>query len=99
MKLIVAVEQGKKKTIKYSKEDLLNYSVMELLDEKGIKGVHPDDIEITEDKIIVNTGSVKTIEVDESEILTKSLSYVVKEKLKLKSTRGLKISVKSCTGK
>jgi len=99
MKLLIAVEQGKKKTIKYKKEDLLTSTVLDILEEHGIKNVHPDDIEIGEDKITVNTGKVQTVEIDESEILTKSLTAVVKDKLKLKSTRGVKISIKSCGGK
>jgi len=99
MKLLIAVEQGKKKTIKYKKEDLLSKSILDILEEHGINNVHPEDIEIGEDKITVNTGKVQTVEIDESDILTKSLTAAVKDKLKLKSTRGIKISIKSCVGK
>jgi len=99
MKLLVIVEHGKKKTIKYKKEDLLSKSVLDILEEHGIRDIHPKDIEIGEDKIVVNTGVVQVIKVDESDILTKSLTAVVKDKLKLKSTRGIKISIKSCEGK
>jgi len=99
MKLIVAVEDKKIKTVKYKKEDLLTNTVMDLLEEKGIKNVLPEDIEIEKDKIIVKTGNIKTIEVDEKELLTKSLTAIVKDKLKIRSVKGLSISIKSCEGK
>jgi len=85
MKLIAKVIiKGKGKTYSFPKEELLTKSINELVEEKlGDAGV--SDFEIKNNLLTVKVGGdeVKTIEIDPTELVTKTLQQVVKDKLKL----------------
>ena len=85
MKLTAKVTiKGKGKTYSFPKEELLVKSINELVEEKlGDAGV--SDFEIKNNLLTVKVGGdeVKTIEIDPTELVTKTLQQVVKDKLKL----------------
>jgi len=85
MKLIAKVTtKGKGKTYSFPKEELFTKSINELVEEK-LKDAVVTDFEVKNNlvSIVVGGDEIKTIEVDPTELVTKTLQQVVKDKLKL----------------
>jgi len=85
MKLTAKVTiKGKGKTYSFPKEELLAKSVNELVEEK-LKDATVSDFEVKNNLLTVKVGGdeVKTVEIDSSELVKKTLQQVVKDKLKL----------------
>jgi len=85
MKLIAKVTiKGKGKTYSFPKEELLTKNINELVEEK-IKDAVVSDFEVKNNLVSVRVGGdeTKTIEVEPTELVTKTLQQVVKDKLKL----------------
>ena len=85
MKLTAKVTiKGKGKTYSFPKEELFVKSVNELVEEK-LKDATVSDFEVKNNLLTVKVGGdeVKTVEIDSSELVKKTLQQVVKDKLKL----------------
>jgi len=85
MKLIAKVTiKGKGKSYTFPKEDLLDKSINQIASEY-VKTGEVSDFKIDADKLIIKVGGdeIKTIEIDPTELLTKTVQQIAKDKLKL----------------
>jgi hypothetical protein len=85
VKLIAKVTiKGKGKNYTFPKEDLFDKSINQIVSEHVKDGI-VTDFETVKDNVVVKVGGdeVKTIEIDPTELVTKTVQQITKEQLKL----------------
>ncbi len=98
MKIFIEVKKQKTKKIKFKPEDLFDRSIGEILEEKGVTGVHPDDIKVDYKSGVIEVldGDSKILTIEDTELLDKTIKQIVKEKTKAKTLRGTEIRILKC---
>ena len=95
----VKVTKGSKKSFRVKMEDLLNKSLLELVEEKLKSPVSEDKIKLNGDKVEVVTGEEKVVEIEEQELLKQSIEQAIKKRLNLKSLKGVELAIIGGVGK
>jgi len=94
MKIKVTI--GKKQNITIESKDLIGSSIENIVEEKiGKSNFVIEDVLFSGDKckVVVGDGVSEIVDIDDNELIDKSIKQVVKNKFKLKTTKGLNISI------
>ena len=89
----VKVTVGSKKKIKINLADLLDKTLIELVEEKLGKEVNPNKIKSVGDSVEIFDGEDKILEIQENDLIKQSIEQVVKKELELKSLKNVEIAI------
>jgi len=100
MIVIKAYKENKDKILTFKTEDLLEKSIIDIVEVKTGQRVDADLIKVSGNKITIKQPSEPVvIEIDENELLKQSIETIVKKKMSVKTLKTIKIEVIGCKGK
>jgi len=98
----VKINRGKKQTFILQSSELVSNSIVEIIEDKTKNNAFViEKVNFNGDKCRVTIGNKEEeiIDIDEEELMEKSIKQVVKDKLKLKTIKGIEISIIKPMGK
>ena len=89
----VKITKGGTKKFKVSVKDLMEKSLVELVEEKIGKTVSMDNIKLDGDTVEILDGDVEVLEIDEKNLIKNSIEQLVKKALNVRTLKNIKIEI------
>ena len=89
----IKITKGETKKFKVSVKDLMEKSLVELVEEKIGKTVSMDNIKLDENTVEILSGDVEVLEIDEQDLIKNSIEQLVKKVMNVRTLKNVKIEI------